>query len=160
RGSNASMPCKNDRAGDWIGEIDRKRQGGVGHPLTLAAGAVKGGPGALDEAPDRRAAAARFALAPVDREVVLVATALPVRVDVVAEGGSPTLDGAEEHGTDRGVEPRGAHRADTVRAPPGRDAGHVERLAGVDVAEPGDAPLIEQELLDIPSTSCELGDQP
>src|SRR4051794_15925965 len=58
------------------------------------------------------------------------------------------LDRLGQHLADRTRQPFGPDPNDTRRQPPRRYAGPVQRLADVDVAEPGDDALVEQRRLD------------
>lgn len=76
------------------------------------------------------------------------AAAEALSVDVVGYAGTPHLDRLSQDGTDRSME-AGTRRS---RERPGgtarTDPGLPERLAGVDVADPRNATLVEQEHLD------------
>ena len=116
--------------------------------LHLAAGAEVGGAAADDDADDLTAAGrAGLALAGVDEELVLHRPLLAAAVAVVVDRGAAVVDPGLQGGDD-GVAQRlqvlGLHRAG------GRErvqAGPVERLVGVDVADAGDPGLVEQERL-------------
>src|SRR5581483_4412976 len=125
--------------------------------LLLAARAIEGGARALHQAADLAAAArAREALAAVDGQSVLVLAGGAVGVDVVGEAGAAVGDAALEHGDDRRVQPRGALGREGVGAAARGDRGVVQRLARVDVADAGEARLVEQERLDVAARGAEL----
>src|SRR5215213_11194784 len=114
----------------------------------LANGAEVGGAPANDDAGDRPPAArAVLPLAGVDEELVLHPPLLATGVAVVVDRGAAGVDPRLQRGDD-GVAQRlgvlGLHRAG------GRERvqlGPEQGLVGVDVADPGDPGLVEQERL-------------
>src|SRR5690606_7997916 len=97
---------------------------------------------------------AGLARAAVNLEAVLEAPKPAVRALVIAQRGSAGLDRIFEHGLDRRHQGRGrlgrlaGSRGETAGKPHRRDAGPEQGLAGIDIAESGDQPLIEQRGLD------------
>src|SRR4051812_41798188 len=114
----------------------------------LALGAEVGR-AAADDDPHHLAVArgAGLALAGVDQEALLHRSPLAAAVAVVVDRGAAGVDPRLERGDDpvaQRLPVLGLHRAG------GRErvqAGPVERLVGVDVADPGDLRLVEQKRL-------------
>src|SRR6266566_305194 len=111
------------------------------------------GAAVLGNAPhDAGAAAGRTAaaLAVVDAEFVLKAPELAVGAAMVAQRGAAGRNGILEHGLDRRDQPFGVRRGRAIarrqRRGPAlrREPRAVERLADVDVAEPGHDLLVEK----------------
>src|SRR3990172_788925 len=102
----------------------------------------------LDALDGRATGVAGLAGAAEDLDVHLHAAGAAVRVLVVAEGGAAALDAEEEdaaHGGVQRLDLAGAQRrAEAARVDAGGEAG----LVGVDVADAGDAPLVEDDRLD------------
>src|SRR5262249_41038126 len=121
--------------------------------LLLAHRAEEGRAAVLGEAPDATGAAAgrtSLALAVVDPEIVLEHAELAVGALVVAQRRAASRDRVVERRFDGVDQRRGAlvrrtvaqrqRRSLTARRQPGA----VERLADIDIAEPGDHALVEQ----------------
>jgi hypothetical protein len=117
----------------------------------LADGAIKGRTARLDDAGDAAGTAQRGAglvRAAIGAEGVLEIAERAIGPGIIAQGraaGRHRLgqDGADDHGEALGLgrgDARGGSRRQQARA--------VERLADIDIAEPGDQPLIEQRGLE------------
>src|SRR4029078_10095021 len=126
-------------------------------PLSLTVWTVEGRAAALDDAADGAAAAflsTGFSLPAIHFERMLEASEPAVGADVVAQRGAAGLDRIGEHGLHR-LDQRldrlrrlaglGGERAGK---PHRRDSGAKQRLAGIDVADAGDQPLIDERRLD------------
>src|SRR6185295_3891272 len=96
----------------------------------------------------RGAARTGQALASVDPPLLREVAELPVGADIVAERGAPGCDRGAQHRLHRFGEPVEPGKSDVAAGAAGRDSGEIERIADVDVAEPGDDALVEQERLD------------
>src|SRR5229473_1757002 len=119
--------------------------------LALALGAEEGRAAGLDDAPDALgagAAGAGLALPAIDRPAVLEIAELAIGLDVIAQRRPAGLDRLAENLADRRGEPLGPRADDRRGEPARRQPGAKERLADIDVAEPGDDALIEQGRLD------------
>src|SRR5438105_949595 len=119
----------------------------------LAHGTKKRGAAVLGDAPHDTATAAgraAAALAVVDAETVLKAAELAVGAAVIAQRGAAGRNRVLQHRLDGSNEPLGIGRRRAGarrqrRGPaPRRQAGAVERLANVNVAETGHDLLVEQ----------------
>src|SRR6056297_2859473 len=114
--------------------------------LSLTTRAVEARPARLDDAAHlARAAgsAAGGAFAAVNVETVLKITKFAIGPAEVAQRGAAGLDGLNQHRPHPFGEPghaRGRHRPGAAA---GRYPGPVERLADIDIAQPGDDSLIE-----------------
>src|SRR4029079_14269219 len=108
------------------------------------------GSAATDHRSHDGAAAARAGLAGpvVDVELSLHAPAVPARVDVVAPGRAAHADPLPQHPADGLVQSRDLRRRERAGLPLWVDARAPERLDVVDVPDPGDLALIEQQRLD------------
>ena len=115
--------------------------------LSLAFRAVEGRAAALDDAPDRAAAGARLAFAVIDREVLGEIAELAVGLDEVAQGRAAGRDRLAEHRRDRRGQARRAGSRHLARRPCADRSAPGKRLADIDIAEPGDDPLVEQQQL-------------
>src|SRR4051794_23914864 len=104
----------------------------------LAFRAIEGRTAALDEAPDRPAARARLALAIVDREAFREIAELAVGGSEVAQGRAAGLDRLGENGVDRGHQPAQALQRDRSAGAGWMNSGTEQRLAHIDIAQPGD----------------------
>src|SRR5262249_28735724 len=115
----------------------------------------------LSEAHYLGAAATTAAAFPLEyaQETLIVAGAT-VRVEEVGKARAAVANGGPEHAPDGAREPAGFVAPDPKRTAGPVDGGAVERLADVDVAEPGDATLVEQECLDRRLRLAELGREP
>jgi hypothetical protein len=100
-------------------------------------------------ADDRRPA--HVAVQPLSAEHVRlaeVARAAAGLVDVAGEAGAAAVGRCAEDALDRGVQAAGLGLAEAARRAGGADAGAVQDLVGVDVADARDGGLIEQHSLD------------
>ena len=84
----------------------------------------------------------------VDVELLLHPAGRAVRRDVLAQRRALERDALPERRPDRAVQPRELLRVELACRAAWMHAGAPERLVGVDVPDPGDAPLVEQERLD------------
>ncbi len=127
----------------------------------LAAGQKNVARCALDDAPDRRAAAhARLAGAAVDPRLELELAGRAVGVAEVAQGRAAELDArAPASRAPRRRAALGARPADAVAARARVDAGLEQRLAGVDVAGADDDVAAEQRRLDRDAAPAQRGVQ-
>src|SRR5262249_53025805 len=133
------------------------RPASVPRLLALAHRAKERRPAGLDHAPDGAIAARRraaFAGAVVDAEIVLEIAELAVGAAMIAQRGAAGGDRVREHGLDGMDQPlrafvrRPGLGRDRGRAPLGREPRAVERLADVNVAEPGHDLLVRQRGLE------------
>src|SRR5205814_6873940 len=100
-------------------------------------------------APARGAARpARLAGPAVDGEIILEPAAQPRPADVVADGRAAVLDGPGEYRLDRVAEPVGLGERQRLALAPRVQLCQEARLVGVDVADPGDDGLVEQDGLE------------
>src|ERR1700691_4857502 len=83
------------------------------------------------------AAGAGLALAAVDRPAVLEIAKLAIGLHIVAQRGAAGFDRLVEHRADRRDQPFGPTTADRPGEPSRRQARAIERLADIDVTEPG-----------------------
>ena len=129
----------------------------VPSPLALTGWTIKGGASSLDGAAYGSSAAfsgARLALAVISLEAMLKAAEPAVGALVVAQRRAAGLDGIRQHGLDGGDQSfrffggLARFRGQRAGALQRRNAGAMQRLAGVDVAEAGDQFLVEQRRLD------------
>ena len=102
--------------------------------------------------------AAGLALAAIDLPGVLEVAELAAGLDVVAQRGAAGGDGLGEGGLDLAHE-AGGTAADVPGGQVGREAGAVQGLAHVDVAEPGDDALIQQGGLERGAAALEGSEQ-
>src|SRR5229473_2216484 len=119
--------------------------------LALALGAEEGRAAGLDDAPDALgagAAGAGLALPAIDRPAVLEIAELAIGLDIIAQRRPAGLDRLAENLADRGGEPGGTRPGHRCGEPARRQTGTKESFADIDVAEPGDDPLVEQRRLD------------
>ena len=86
--------------------------------------------------------------APENLDVHVLGALLALAVDVVLEAGAAVFDTAFEDAAGRGEETLRGGGRDCAGGGIGTDAGLVKGLIDVDVAEAGEAPLIEQDRLD------------
>src|SRR5262245_24028943 len=120
-------------------------------PSALTVWAVEGRPAALHDALDlalATAAEARFALAVIDREVMLEIAELAVGPRIIAQGRAASLDALGQHALVRRCKRFRALAGNGRRQPFLRDARTEQRLADIDVAEPRHDALIQQRRLD------------
>src|SRR6185295_19105126 len=115
---------------------------------TLAARAIEGRAATLDKPPDRPAAAAWPTLAIIGREGLGEVAELAVGAGEILDRGAAGRDRFVEYVADRRNQPLEPPQRDRAPGPLGMDAGAVQRLAHVNVANPGDDPLVEQQQLD------------
>src|SRR5580765_7367695 len=126
----------------------RGRRSGAGAPGAprLAARAEERRALALDDAPDRRAAgAAGLARAVVDQELVAVGARLVPQRAVRAERGAEARDRLVQHRDGLGGDRVPLFEADCSGLAPRIHARAVQDLARIDVADAGDALLVEEE---------------
>jgi hypothetical protein len=97
---------------------------------------------------DGAAGVAGLSGAPENLDVHVLGALLALAVDVVLEAGAAVLDAAFEDAAGRGEETLRGGGRDCAGGGIGTDAGLVKGLIDVDVAEAGEAPLIEQDRLD------------
>src|SRR4051794_38503045 len=123
----------------------------------LAARAVEARAPGLHEPPHRPAAAlrgARLAVAVVDPETVLEIAERAVGLGVVAQRRAAGLDGLGENGADLACEAMrllarlAARRRDRARRGLRVKPRPEQRLADIDVSEPGDQALVEERRLE------------
>src|SRR5687767_1768448 len=114
----------------------------------LAAGAVEGGTARIDPAANRASAMARLPFPAVDPPLLREIAELSRRPRIIAKRRAPRLDGGEKNGLDRLDQPLEPGPRDPAPGPRRRDPRHVQSLADVDVAEPRDDALVEQQRLD------------
>src|SRR3954451_22726534 len=114
----------------------------------LAFGAIEGRTAALDDALHRAAAPAWLTLAVVHREALREIAELAVGADGVLEARPARLDRFGEHLLDRGNEALQALERHRPAGALWMDPSAVQRLADVDVAEPGDDALVAKQQLD------------
>ena len=91
---------------------------------------------------------AGLAFAPVDLEPVLEIAELAVGRDVVAQRRTAGFDRRRQGFPDRPGQPAGARGAHIGGEAAGRDPGFEQALADIDIAEPGDDPLVQERRLD------------
>src|SRR6185437_9916133 len=94
------------------------------------------------------ASLARRAGAVVDLEACLKIAELAARLDMIAQGRAAIADRAQQHLLDRRHEALGSLALHGVSRAARRDAGHIESLAGIDVAHTDQSLLVEQRRLD------------
>lgn len=126
--------------------------------LALTRRAMKRGTARLDKARDGSATArsrARLALTPIDAEGVLKIPQRPIRMHVIAQGGSARGQRLAQDRADFASQPIDLAGYERTGSPHRRDAGPMERLADIDVAEPGDPALIEKGGFDRGASVCE-----
>ena len=139
------------------GRQDRRGPRTVGGREPLAPRAEVGCPLRDHDAPDRPTAARAGLARALVRLQAFLHAAVSVGSRVVVDRGAAPGDGLGEHGPDLPVEAR------LVRRPQRRDGAQrveprpPERLVGVDVADPGDEPLVQQERLEAPTASAQPG---
>src|SRR4051812_38915066 len=104
----------------------------------LAARAEKGRTARIVPAPNRGAAMARLALAAVDPPLLREIAELARGAGIVAQGRAASLDRRRQHRPNRLHQPLESRPCDAPGGARRGDAGHVQRLADVDVAKPGD----------------------
>src|SRR5437667_935303 len=115
----------------------------------LAGRTVEGRALALDDPTDGGpAAAARLPRSVVDSQALPVAAGLVPEGAIGAEGGSHAPDRLAEHPGRPGRDRLPLLARERSRAPPRFHTGAVEDLARVDIADPGEPSLVEQEILD------------
>src|SRR5258705_9437603 len=114
----------------------------------LAVRAVEGRAAALDDAPDRSTAAARLTFAVIDRKTLRKITELAVGAGEILEGRAARRDRLGEHRVDCRDQPLQPLERNRPASAARMDAGAIERLADIDVAEAGDDSLVEQQQLD------------
>src|ERR1044071_1318324 len=90
------------------------------------------------------AAGTGIAFAAVDRPAMLEIAELAIRLHVIPQRRSASLDRLPKHIPDRLGEASGTDARHGPGKTPRRQPGAIERLAYIDVAEPGDDPLVEQ----------------
>ncbi len=122
---------------------------------TLAFRAIKGRTSALNDAFHGSTAAARPALAVVDDEGFGEIAELAVGADEVLQAGAACVDGFGEHLLDGADQPPKPFQRDGAAAPLRVDFRAVQRLANVNVAEPGDDPLVAEQQLDRGSAAAQ-----
>src|SRR5438105_431394 len=109
----------------------------------------EGGALGLHDPPDGRSAApAGLAATVVDEELAAVGAGLVPQRAVGAEGGAHARDGLLQNRRSFSRDRLPVGGGERHRAPPRIDAGPVQDLARIDVADPRDALLIQQERLD------------
>jgi hypothetical protein len=113
--------------------------------LLLALRAPEGAAPALDKTRDRAAAGAWIAFAPIDSPGAGEIAELAAGLGVVADRRAAGLDRFGEDVLDRRHQPAERGSRDLAGFLVGPDMGAVERLADIDVTEPGDDPLVEQQ---------------
>src|ERR1700722_9771918 len=115
-------------------------------PLTLALGAEECRAAGLDDTAHplgTGTARARLALPTVNPPAMLGIADLAVGWAIFTQRRAAGLDRLAQHRFDRGGELGGTGAGDGRRQPARRQSGAVERLADIDIAEPGDDMLIE-----------------
>src|SRR5215204_5426727 len=136
--------------------LAKRNRPGNRRSAPLTARAVEGRAARLDEPPHGRAAALRraaLALAVVDAERMLEIAERAVRLRVVAQRRAAGLDGLAQHRADLLRQATGAlariagGRRERARGGFRMQPGPEQRLADIDVAEPGDQALIEERRL-------------
>src|SRR6266542_1221374 len=116
---------------------------------SLAAWAVERASRADDRSADRPPAArTRLAGPVVDRELALHAALAAAAIAIRAERRAVQPDRLPQHPAQRLMQPRDLVGAERSGEPQWMDPGAPERLGGVDVPDPGDAPLIQEQRLD------------
>src|SRR5205809_18342 len=78
---------------------------------------------------------ASSACAVIDIKACLEVAELTAGLDMIAQGRAAIVDRAKQHLPDRGIEADGAIALHGVRRTAWRDAGQVERFAGIDVSD-------------------------
>src|SRR5580704_16116299 len=151
-----TAPCRSTRTvfscGSLIGNL----------PSALLLGAEERRSPGLDDAAHALGAGATgagFALAAVDCPAVLEVAELAIGLDIVAQRRAAGLDRLGKHRFDGGGKLVGAATRHGGGEPARRKPGTIERLADIDVAEPGDDALVKQCRLDRGHLAVELGGQ-
>ena len=122
-------------------------------PSSLTSPAPPGSPLPKDRANDWLSAARTWLIeAAIDGEDVLKPSPEPLDIDVVVDARSAKLDRSRKNVPDRVVKPASCRLAQPLCAFRGTDPRLPQRLAGVDVPDPGDPALIEEEGFDRGST--------
>src|SRR5262245_48359063 len=131
---------------------------------TLAARAIEAGAPRLHDALDAAgrldlagAARAGMAFMLIDLPAMLEIAELAIRLDIVAQRRAAGRDRLLEHRLHGPGEALGPLALHGLRQPPRREAGAEQRLRGIDVADPGDDPLVEQGGLDGRALASECG---
>lgn len=115
----------------------------------LAGGAEVRPPASHHDAPDGRLAAAAGLAGPqVDIVPKLKESALPLRVYIIRNGGPAQLDGVAQHLLQRLAQPFQFGAGEAARPAPRTDSGTKQALVGIDIAHPGQKPLVEQRRFD------------
>lgn len=96
---------------------------------------------------DGSTAVAGLAVAAEHLDVHVLLAGFAHAIDVIAEAGTTVGDAAFDDGPAGGMEPRDRRRREDARGRIRADARLVERLVHVDVAEAGDASLVQQHRL-------------
>ena len=123
-------------------------------PSFLAARTIKSRTTGLDDPLDRSVAArrrARRALTIIDAKTMLEITQRAIRLSVIAQGGAAGGKRLLQYGLYRCWQARERRCRLSIRAHKRcagafrRDAGAIERLTNINIAQPRDQPLIEQQ---------------
>src|SRR5262245_22222135 len=105
---------------------------------------------------DRGAAAqAGLALLVVDVEVLLVRPRLAVAIAIVAQGAAAVLDSLEQRDPDAGVQPGDLVVVKTIAGAQRVELSEPQRLIGVDIADPCDHALVEQQRLELRAAAAQ-----
>ena len=105
-------------------------------------------PPADDDPHDRRTAiGTRFVGARVDAPPLVIVALVPVGVAIVGEGCAATLDRIGEQFADRAVEDSSTGRRHSGGNRQWMESGAEQGLVGINIPQPGDECLIEEERL-------------
>ncbi len=115
----------------------------------LARGAKKGGARGLGDALDGLSASGAWGIgARIDMELMLKPAGLAFGIEIIAQSGAASFDGALELALDRFVKAAAFGQCERVGAPVGCQAGGMKRFANIDIAQTGDDFLIQKRGLD------------
>ena len=97
---------------------------------------------------DVRQAPARLTYAAVNPELILVRATQAGATDVIANARTAFVDAAAQHGRDGAAQAIGITAGHIFAEQGGRQPGFEQRFVGIDVADAGHAPLVEQDRLE------------
>src|SRR3546814_1024595 len=115
--------------------------------LSLASSAPEGRAAAIARPAHRRTAGAWLALAPVHAPLLAEIAKLAVRTGIIAQSRSARQNRGVKHLANCIDQPPKPRRADPAARAVRTDARQVQRLAHIDIAEPGNDSLIKQKRL-------------